>query len=553
MVMKKAAKKVAPKVAKRAAKKGAAKKGVAKKANKKALPRSARAEAPKAHKPAKKIARKRASGSAASLSPRGYRDPRLRIRMYRHGLGDCLLLRFARESGEGTFNVLIDCGLISVASQPKEKMTAVVEDIAEACDNRIDIVVMTHEHWDHASGFSKQQVQAAFNEIDVREVWYAWTEDPTNDLGQKLRKERAAKVKAVSMAAQALAGISANPMAARRSQELGNVLGFFGVDLAAAKAGKGTIGKTREAFEYLAQRPGVRVRYRHPQDAPYPLPGVEGVRVYTFGPPEDEVLLKKSRPTKSGREVYELSAELNVTTNLDRAFDRLAAGGGGATAGISDCPFDESCHARHASPQLAQLQVQTWNAPGEEWRRIELDWTQAAETLAINLDSHTNNSCLVLAFEFVDTGEVFLFPADAQIGNWLSWADLRWKVRNEDAVEWVTAHELLARTVFYKVGHHGSHNATLRALGLELMTNEDLTAFIPVMQTEALKNRWKEMPFNPLVSRLKQKTRGRLLRTDDESAPKAAALAQLTAQERGRFSGALKEGEDKLYYELSFG
>lgn len=46
-------------------------------------------------------------------------------------------------------------------------------------------------------------------------------------------------------------------------------------------------------------------------------------------------------------------------------------------------------------------------------------------------------------------------------------------MRNEDAAEWVTAHELLARTVFYKVGHHGSHNATLRALGLELMTNED--------------------------------------------------------------------------------
>lgn len=525
-----ATKKPAKKAAKKTAKKTAAKKTAA-----------------------KKVARKHASGPASNLSPRGYRDPRLRIRMYRHGLGDCLLLRFARESGEGTFNVLIDCGLISVASKPKEKMTAVVEDIAEACDGRIDIAVMTHEHWDHSSGFSEQQVQAAFDEIDVREVWYAWTEDPTNDLGRKLRRERAAKVKAVSMAAQALAGITDNPLAARRSEELGNVLGFFGVDMAAAKAGKGSIGKTRAAFEYLAQRPGVRVRYRHTKDAPYSLPGVDGVRVYAFGPPEDEVMLKKSRPTKSGREVYELSAELNVTTNLDRAFDRLAAGASGATAGTSDCPFDESCHQRHSSPQLLQLQANTWNAPGEEWRRIELDWTQAAESLAIDLDSHTNNTCLVLAFEFVDTGEVFLFPADAQIGNWLSWADLRWRVRNEDVAEWVTAHELLARTVFYKVGHHGSHNATLRALGLELMTNEDLTAFIPVMQAEALKNRWKEMPFKPLVSRLKQKTRGRLLRTDDKLPPKAADLAQLTPQERGLFSDALKEGEGKLYYELSFG
>lgn len=521
----------------------------------------------------KAVAKKTASGSAkksagkpaarrvapqAVPAPRPiFRDSRLSIRMYRHGLGDCLLLRFAKESDEGTYNVLIDCGLIGVASEPKKKMTAVVDDIDDACDGRIDLAIMTHEHWDHSSGYSDQQVRARFDKLDIREVWYAWTEDPSNDLGKKLRQERAAKVQAVAMAAGALDSIPANALAASRSAQLVGLLGYFGVDLATIKAGAGSIGKTRAAFEYLAQRPGVRVRYKHPKDSPSTLPGVENVRVYVFGPPEDEVLLKKSRPTKTGREVYELTTDLNVATNLDRAFSRLAGAHGvgvpgGGDVSAADCPFDESLTQRTASPELAALRTETWDAPEEEWRRIDLDWTRAAENLAIDLDSHTNNSCLVLAFEFVDTGQVFLFPGDAQVGNWLSWESLTWQVRGEAGVETVSAHDLLARTVFYKVGHHGSHNATLRALGLELMNNEELTAFIPVQETEALKNRWKEMPFKPLVRRLLDKTRGRLLRTDDTSPPKGTALAQLSALERKRFQQALTEGEGKLYYELSF-
>jgi hypothetical protein len=41
------------------------------------------------------------------------------------------------------------------------------------------------------------------------------------------------------------------------------------------------------------------------------------------------------------------------------------------------------------------------------------------------------------------------------------------------------ARELLERTVLYKVGH-GSHNATLREFGLEMMSSPELTAMVPV-------------------------------------------------------------------------
>ena len=69
----------------------------------------------------------------------------------------------------------------------------------------------------------------------------------------------------------------------------------------------------------------------------------------------------------------------------------------------------------------------------------------------------TNNSSLVLAIELVASGKVLLFAADAQTGNWSSWAGVNWDDHT------VHTDDLLARTVFYKVGHHASHNATLVA------------------------------------------------------------------------------------------
>lgn len=477
-------------------------------------------------------------------------NSRLKIRMYRHGLGDCLLLRFARKDS-GTFNVLIDCGIIMVAAGAKERVEKVVRDISDACDGRLDVVVMTHEHWDHASGFSEQHAQALFDEIKIAEVWYGWTEDPGNELGKRLRKERADKVKALGMAVMALQR-SPNMATAERAKQLRGLLGFFGLsgaspDLSAAKP----IQKTRDAFEYLKNRRGVKTRYLYPDKPPIVFPDVEEARVFVFGPPQDESLIKKSAPSKSGREVYELASEASLATSLDAAFRRIALGDEQGSA-FEDCPFDASFRQHRTSQISNDLIRETWNAPNQEWRQIEEDWTQAAETLALNLDSHTNNTCVVLAFEFADTGEVFLFPADAQVGNWLSWQDLKWRVKSSGGVVEVTGPDLLARTVFYKVGHHGSHNATLSKLGLEQMTSEDLVAFIPVVKKEAIKSRWMNMPFNPLVKRLTQKTGGRLLQSDAKP-PTEANLSELPKTAQAKFLKNLSVGPQDLYFEYSFG
>ncbi|MCU1223201.1 MAG: hypothetical protein JWQ42_1294 [Edaphobacter sp.] len=192
----------------------------------------------------------------------------------------------------------------------------------------------------------------------------------------------------------------------------------------------------------------------------------------------------------------------------------------------------------------------------QSWRRIDATWMDASETLALQLDSATNNTSLVLAIEIVASGEVLLFPGDAQAGNWLSWQDLKWKIddTNSGRRSTVTGPDLLARTIFYKVGHHGSHNATLKEKGLELMVHNDLIAMIPVDHAMAIIKRWGRMPLPDLVDRLKDKTDGRILRIDD-IAKKSADLSKLkpdrvTTTEWKRFTDRVNV--TPLFYEVSF-
>jgi hypothetical protein len=143
----------------------------------------------------------------------------------------------------------------------------------------------------------------------------------------------------------------------------------------------------------------------------------------------------------------------------------------------------------------------------------------------------------------MNTGRVLLFPGDAQVGNWESWHDGDWTEENGlDKGKKITARDLLSRTVLYKVGHHGSHNATLREKGLEMMTSPELVAMIPVDEKWALARKpkpWK-MPFEPLYSDLKVRTKGRILRIDNGLVEPQGSSAW----------GSLQPRDEDLYVEL---
>lgn len=426
-----------------------------------------------------------------------------RIRHYCQGIGDCHLLRFTGEDGGHVF-ILIDCGAHSMVSGGSAKMRAIVDDIATVTD-RIDVLVVTHEHWDHVSGFLDAAEQ--FGRLKIDAVWMAWTEDPADPLARELDTFRGAAMAALQGAAMQLdrPGASGAYMAGLRDglqALLGFQFGAKGEKVRAARNAAAALGKPV---------------YLGPETPPLALPGVPNLRVYVLGPPRDKAALGVE--VRSG-EMYGLlgKAGWQMAGGLSAAM----AAGSGEPAFDPAQPFDDSVGARlsdvlagggddEITAFVREHYVGQEDAASQDWRRIDADWLAGGAELALRLDRGINNTSLVLAFEFVDTGRVLLFPGDAQAGNWLSWEKVEWPVDGGK----VTADDLLSRTVYLKVAHHGSHNAMLKAKGLERMTSPDLAAFIPVNETDAKKARWHEMPFPPILDALGQRAGGRVIRADD--------------------------------------
>ena len=483
--------------------------------------------------------------------------PGATVRMYRHGLGDCFLLTFPRK-GKPDFRVLIDCGLIqgtpSVAGQP-DPLAKVVEDLAaETADAAtktptIDVLVATHEHWDHVSGFATRT--ADFDGFDFKQVWLAWTEDPKHPVAAKLRRERAEKVKALKLGldhardALGVNGLAADKAKGYRKEvvdeldRVAEVLSFFGVDpasgdgLGVTAAGDdlfGAAGRPKltvgEAMGWCRKHP--KVKYWKPGEVIDLSDDVPGLRAYVLGPPTDPRQLLKDLPTKKGRETYEeedhglaAAAQAFFGADLDRP------GGGADKAFERSAPFDEKYRVGMKDAAGIDFYRTHYFGTGagvaEDWRRIDQAGLAPAAGFALQLDSDTNNTSLALAFELGDpgAGRVLLFPGDAQVGNWESWhadadgkAEVVWRPAGKDGPA-VTAKDLLARTVLYKVGHHGSHNATLRAKGLELMTHPGLVALVPVDEYVAHeKKHWERMPFVPLMDALRRRADGRVITAD---------------------------------------
>jgi hypothetical protein len=148
----------------------------------------------------------------------------------------------------------------------------------------------------------------------------------------------------------------------------------------------------------------------------------------------------------------------------------------------------------------------SYNRKDQAYRRIDGEWLGEFEYLSLYLNTYTNNSSLVLAFEFTDSKKVLLFAADAQTGNWKSWETVKWENPS------VSTSKLLSNTVLYKVGHHCSHNATY-VKSFEEMTHPELVAMIPVDEANAKAQEWN-MPAERLFRKIVDKTNGRVLRMD---------------------------------------
>lgn len=468
---------------------------------------------------------------------------RLRIRMYRHGLGDCFLLTFYLDGSPR--HVLVDCGVLTGTPGGKDKIRRVAESIQAESGGKLSALVATHEHWDHVSGF--YDAKDIFDGMKIDEIWTAWTEDPQDQVARELKRDKAMKLQAIHLA---LAELSKSEDLGRQvyGQAISELLGFYGGTVKGATL-MAFSEKTAEAMSAVTQR-DPSPKFWKPGDL-IVRSWLPGIRIYVLAPPLDRSMLKKEQG-KEGTETYGL---VGADTAFSTALEAVLSSGGEPL----DVKLDERAKAFapfHPSlqwpdlddPNFKQLH-DAYSAADSRWRRIDQDWLFTAGRLALQLDGATNNTSLVLAIELEDTGEVLLFPADAQIGSWKSWSSLKWKMDDGNGrTREIEASDLLRRTVFYKVGHHGSHNATLKENGLELMRSPGFVAAIPVDQEFANNSKHWEMPAEVLFSRLQELSRGRILRADSAwPTPTDQSPSSLTEKEWKQFEESVRLDPDGLF------
>ncbi len=177
--------------------------------------------------------------------------------------------------------MLIDCGVHSSVTNGTATIRAIVDNIL-SLTRRLDVIVLTHEHWDHNSGFVS--ALDTFKQFEVGEVWLGWTENAADPQARELDKFKGAALKALQGASQRLEraqGLSS--YLASVQQGLHTVLGFnFGAKGERVRA-------ARDAAIKLA--PSDKIRFLEPKDAPFELPVVPRIRVYVLGPPRDKALI----------------------------------------------------------------------------------------------------------------------------------------------------------------------------------------------------------------------------------------------------------------------
>ena len=367
----------------------------------------------------------------------------VKVRMYNTGCGDCYLVTFDTD---GQLARRVPQSMSTRASKGPRRADAAARQIVEdlGAKRRLDVVVATHRHEDHVSGFKLDDLWA---EVEVGEVWMPWTERPEDPQAVGLRQRQTA-------AAEALRGLIERLPAAdpRAEAAAGIMLNSLTNEPAMKTLRKGFAGK--------AQR-----RYLALDSDPPTIAAAPDVKVYVLGPSRDTKVIADLEPPASER--------------------WLAASKGDGSAQLQPFAEDWSISWQDflKASELEPLRLD--DALLEAIKgATEDDLVEAAALL----EGCENGTSLALAFEVAD--RVLLFPGDAQWGTWKA------ILANPTHVD------LLRRTSFYKVSHHGSYNATPRTFVADILPP---TARAAISVAPVDNKRWHSIPHPDLVAAITAK------------------------------------------------
>lgn len=375
----------------------------------------------------------------------------IRIRSYQVGFGDCSLLTFDYKSdGSDSRHVLIDFG-----STARPKSAPSLDDVAarikEDCGGSLNAVVATHRHKDHISGFATRKgggPGAVIASCKPKVVLQPWTEDPRAASDARVPTHYG-KSKGFVQGLASMQGLAET--VARSARSLPNLSKSMQSHL--AFLGENNISN-RSAVENLI-RMGKKSKGRFlyfgcekDMDLSRDM-DLEGVDIRVLGPPtlEQTTAIRKQR-SRDNDEFWHLRAA--ATSFWDHRVDQrpfwqfqnsalqAVAGGKGGKKG--------------ASVLFPRADVWSHTPAWSRWfvERLERESADSLLQIVRTLDDAMNNTSVIL---LVKVGSMkLLFPGDAQVENW-GYALGQAKVRR-----------LLGGTNVYKVGHHGSLNATPKTL-----------------------------------------------------------------------------------------
>jgi hypothetical protein len=415
----------------------------------------------------------------------------IEIRAYQVGFGDCFLVSFVYSATDKR-HVLIDFGTSGLpkrgktALKPTQHMPAIANDIQQLCGGRLTAVVATHRHRDHISGFATDNSNGGSGKIIAackpKLVLQPWTEDPkaakdsksaTSDTRRSPRKFIASLAAMHRLAGHVL-NVARKPPASM-SVSAARQLQFLGMDnLANTSAVKNLIA--------MGQASGARGVFARHGSASGLEPLLPGVKVHVLGPPD----LTQSEKIRKMR-----------SSDPDQFWQLL--GGERGLRALRIAPIEPGVRSKKERSIPAEAR----------WFRDRIASLSADELLEIvrTLDDQMNNTSLILLFEV--GGKKLLFPGDAQLENW-SYA-------LQDSPTARQTIDLLKEVDLYKVGHHGSRNATPKKLLWENFRKRGSGKLQSVLSTMPGKHgtpsKRTEVPRKTLLDALQSETR--LLNTDD--------------------------------------